>query len=44
MRELIPHCEQVIFENAAHTIFFDHRQQCIDAARDFIRRHSDAST
>jgi pimeloyl-ACP methyl ester carboxylesterase len=40
MSELIPHCEQVIFANAAHTIFFDYRQHCIDLARDFIRRHT----
>ena len=39
MSELIPRCEQVVFEGAAHTIFFDYRDQCIDAARDFIRRH-----
>jgi len=36
---LIPQCEQVVFANAPHTIFFDYRQQCIDAARDFIGRH-----
>ena len=39
MSELIPRCEQVVFEGAAHTIFFDYRVQCIDAAREFIRRH-----
>ena len=39
MSALIPQCEQVVFANAPHTIFFDYRQQCIDAARDFIGRH-----
>ena len=41
MSELIPQCEQVTFEDAAHTIFVDHSEQCIDASRDFIRRHTD---
>ena len=40
MSELIPQCEQVIFEDAAHTIFVDHSEQCIDASLDFIRRHA----
>ena len=40
IRGLIPRCEEVIFENAAHTIFFDHRDECIDAARNFVRRHT----
>ena len=40
MSELIPRCEQVVFEDAAHTIFVDYREQCIDTSRDFIRRHS----
>jgi pimeloyl-ACP methyl ester carboxylesterase len=40
LSELIPRCEQVIFEDAAHTIFVDYREQCIDASRDFIRRHA----
>jgi pimeloyl-ACP methyl ester carboxylesterase len=42
MSELIPRCEQVIFEDAAHTIFVDHGDQCIEAAREFIRRHCEA--
>ena len=40
MSELIPRCEQVLFEDAAHTIFVDHGDQCIDASREFIRRHT----
>ena len=43
MSDLIPQCEQLIFEDAAHTIFADYREQCIDASREFIRRHSDGA-
>ena len=40
MRDTIPNCEQIVFEDASHYIANDQPDRCAKAALEFIRRHS----
>lgn len=40
IKETIPNCEQVIFEEAPHGITWDHPVRCAEESLKFIRKHS----